>query len=196
MYRVFLIIVVAVFLEDNFVFSESKHKIKRDFYGLRLGMQFTEFSNKFKKYEIYEPLTKPEYREYTYTVIPDTPTPSVERIEVAFFDNQLYKIMIEYTKKYAEETSWSVFTDILVEKYGKPDDKDFDYSSSIHFESWYWTDEKTTLVAQKETIFEYSELYNDVVESYEYNVKVVDNFLLNKLNLKEKEVSKKKGPDL
>lgn len=145
--------------------------IERSFAKLRLGMTIEAFLKQYQAKERTDPFLNLVPDERLFEVSTASLPKDVAALVAKFLNNRLYRISAEYTKEFAEQTSWEALLTKTAQKYGKVTVQSGSQGEKV-VEIARWDDGTTTLILQREgkprfeskkfkTVFTFSVVYLD-----------------------------------
>ncbi len=145
--------------------------IERSFAKLKLGMTIEAFTKQYPAQERTDSFLNLVSGERFFEISAAKLPKDVAALACKFLNNRLYRISVEYTKEFAERTSWEALLTKTAKKYGKVTVQ-ANTEGDKHIEIARWDDGTTTLILQQEgkarfeskkfkTVFTFSVVYLD-----------------------------------
>lgn len=124
--------------------------VERSFFHLTLGMTMEDFSKRYESQERTDPFYNLAQGERLFEVKAGSLPKEVSALVAKFLNNRLYRISAEYTKEFAEQTSWEALLTKMAKKYGEVTVQ-ANAEGEKRIEIARWDDGTTTLLLQRET---------------------------------------------
>jgi hypothetical protein len=144
--RVFLAI---VFVAVSLVPVSAGEPIERSFAKLKLGMTIEDFSKQYPAQERTDTFLNLASGERFFEVSGVKFPENVAALVGKFLNNRLYRISAEYTKEFADRTSWEALLTKTAKKYGHVAVQSGSQGEKV-VEVARWDDGTTTMILQRE----------------------------------------------
>lgn len=123
--------------------------IERSFAKLKLGMTIEAFLKQYPAQERTDPFLNLAPGERFFEIKENSLPKNVAALAAKFLNNRLYRLSLEYTKEFAEQTSWEALLTKTAQKYGKVVVQSSSQGEKV-VEIARWDDGTTTLILQRE----------------------------------------------